>query len=498
MISQSNKTGKGSAASGRHGAAISLSLSLLAAAVLSACASFAGIGSGQHIASPQTQPQTFQQTQSLPSEHGQWPAANWAAQFGDRQLTDLIEEALRGNPSLDEARARVAAAAAFSESAYSQTLPKVNADASTSRQQYSSTALVPPPYAGSWQTENKAVLSASYELDLWGKNSAAWKSSVSKLRASRAEQEKVKLTLSASVASSYNQLAGLFDQRDLAQQEVDLQQGIGAMTERRVGAGLDTETESQNARRASAASRAALTALDGHILTTRYQLAALLGQGPDRGLRIQRPALSTGAADPVSLPDNLPADLLARRPDIVAARWRVDAVTHDIDNAKADFYPNINLSAAIGLDAFGFGRFLSAASRTANAGPAIHLPIFDGGALRAGLKGRYADFDLAVASYNGTLISALSEVASRLAEIRSADAQLADTQAAATAAGRAAQLAASQYKGGLTTQLVALQARANALSSEQALVNLTVERRSKQIALAAALGGGFSADTASN
>jgi NodT family efflux transporter outer membrane factor (OMF) lipoprotein len=494
MISQSNKAGKGSNASGRHGAAILLSL--MAAAVLSACASFAGIGSGQQIASPQTQPETFLQTQSLPPEHGQWPAANWAAQFGDRQLTDLIEEALRGNPSLDEARARVAAAAAFSESAYAQTLPKVNADASTSRQQYSSTALVPPPYAGSWQTENKAVLSASYELDLWGKNSAAWKSSISKLRASRAEQEKVKLTLSASVASSYNQLAGLFAQRDLAQQEVDLLQGIGAMTERRVGAGLDTETERQNSQRASAASRAALTALDGRILTTRYQLAALLGQGPDRGLRIQRPALGTG--DSVSLPDNLPADLLARRPDIVAARWRVDAVTHDIDNAKADFYPNINLSAAIGLDAFGFGRFLSAASGTASAGPAIHLPIFDGGALRAGLKGRYADFDLAVASYNSTLISALSEVASRLAEIRSADAQLADTQAAATAAGRAAQLAASQYKGGLTTQLVALQARANALSSEQALVNLSVERRSKQIALAAALGGGFAADTTSN
>jgi NodT family efflux transporter outer membrane factor (OMF) lipoprotein len=198
-----------------------------------------------------------------------------------------------------------------------------------------------------------------------------------------------------------------------------------------------------------------------------------------------------GVGGTVALPDNLPADLVSRRPDLVAARWRVDASTHDIAVAKADFYPDINLAAAIGLDAFGFGRFLTAASRTANVGPAIHLPIFDGGALRAQLKGRYADFDYAVAHYNDTLVNALSDVATQLSEIRSVDNELAASVRAQDAARRALQLALAQYKGGLTTQLTVLHAQANALTADQQVASLRMARRDHQIALASALGGGY-------
>src|SRR5450830_1502231 len=175
-----------------------LVLSLMAAALLSACANYSGISSDKKMIAPSTLSQ--QPSQSLPWERGQWPTVDWATQFGDRQLAALIAEAIQTNPSLEEARARVNAAAALTETAYAKTLPNVGVDVSSTRQKYTSTALVPPPYAGSWQTENKALLSGAYELDLWGKNSAAWKSSVSKLRASQAEQEKVKLTLSASIA----------------------------------------------------------------------------------------------------------------------------------------------------------------------------------------------------------------------------------------------------------------------------------------------------------
>lgn len=218
-------------------------------------------------------------------------------------------------------------------------------------------------------------------------------------------------------------------------------------------------------------------------------MAALLGKGPDRGLAIARPTLGVG--DEVRLPDNLPADLVSRRPDIVAARWRVDAITHEVKEAKAEFYPDINLSAAIGLDAFGFGRFLTAASRTASVGPAIHLPIFDGGELRAQLKGRYAEFDYAVAAYNQTLIGALSGVATDLAQIRSSDVQLVDAQTAQQAARDADQLAITQYKGGLTNQLTVLNADVTALNADEAVANLKMDRRDQQIALASALGGGY-------
>ncbi|WP_180722878.1 efflux transporter outer membrane subunit [Paraburkholderia largidicola] len=471
----------------RRGAsrALKIGVSVMFAAVLSACVNYAGIHSDAKTA----EPQQYATQQSIPAGQGHWPAADWADQFGDAQLKALIDEALKSSPTLDQARSRVAAASAYSETAKASTMPRVDASYSLTRQQYSGTALVPPPAGGSWQTENKGLLSASYDLDLWGKNREALKAAISQLQASQADAEVVKLTLTTSIARTYNQLARLYVLRDIAQQEITQREQIDRITAGRIATGLDTEVERKTAQANLATSRAALKALDGQILATRYQIAALLGAGPDRGLQIARPTLGIG--DAVDLPDNLPADLVSRRPDIVAARWRVDAMTHDVKEAKAEFYPDINLSAAIGLDAFGFGRFLTAASRTASVGPAIHLPIFDAGELRAQLKGRYADFDYAVATYNQTLVTALSEVATQLAGVRSTDGQLVDAQAAQTAARQADQLALVQYKAGLTNQLTVLNADVNALAADQSVANLRMDRRDQQIVLASALGGGF-------
>ncbi len=312
---------------------------------------------------------------------------------------------------------------------------------------------------------------------------------MSALRASEAESEQVRLALSSAIARAYNDLARLYALRDIAQDEVKQRREVLRVTDGRVTMGLETEVEKRTAEANLAASEVALSALDGSLQRTRYQLAALLGQGPDRGLAIARPALGTG--DEVRLPDNLPADLVSRRPDIVAARWRVDASLHDIQVAKAEFYPDINLSAMIGLDAFGWGRFLRADSRTAAFGPAIHLPIFDGGALRAQLKGRYAEFDFAVANYNEALVNAFTDVATQLSDIRTIDTQIDNAVRADTAAQRALTLALAQYKAGLTTQLTVLNAQTNALASSQVLANLRMTRRDRQIALAAALGGGY-------
>jgi NodT family efflux transporter outer membrane factor (OMF) lipoprotein len=458
---------------------------LMLTAALAACANYAGI----HSDAKMVEPQQYATQQSLPAQQGHWPAANWVDQFGDAQLKALIGEALKSSPTLEQARARVAAASAYSETAKASTMPRVDANYSLTRQRFSSTTFVPPPFGGSWQTENKGLLSASYDLDLWGKNREALKAAISLHQASQADAEVVKLTLTTSIARTYNQLGRLYVLRDIAQDEIAHREQIERITAGRIATGLDTEVERKTAQANLATSRAALKALDGRILTVRYEIAALLGAGPDRGLQVARPTLGVG--DDVRLPDNLPADLLSRRPEIVAARWRVDAMTHDVKEAKAEFYPDINLSAAIGLDAFGFGRFLTAASRTASVGPAIHLPIFDAGELRAQLKGRYADFDYAVATYNQSLVTALSEVAKQLADVRSTDAQLADAQTAQDAAHQADKLALVQYKAGLTNQLTVLNADVNALSADQTVADLRMNRRDQQIALASALGGGF-------
>nr|WKF59340.1 Outer membrane protein OprM [Paraburkholderia busanensis] len=461
------------------------------ALALTGCANYFGMKTDKQISSPAQ----YESSQSLPGQGGQWPALDWANQFGDPQLPKLIAEALEGSPSIAQAQARLAKASSYIESSRSALFPKVNGSYSWNRELFSANALYPPPYGGTWYSENNVLASASWDLDLWGKNRQRLGQAVSQEKAAEADMQQARVTLAASVASSYNQLAQLYALRDIAAREIANRQDIGRITNGRVAAGLDTNVERQTANGNIATSQSNLTDLDGQITVVRYQLGALLGKGPDRGLQIDKPVLSAGNA--IALPDNLPADLVARRADIVAARWQVEAAMHDVKEAKAEFFPDINLAAGVGFDAFGWGRFLKSSSRQMQLGPAIHLPIFDAGALRSQLKGRFADFDLDVANYNQTLINALSDVATQVSSIRSIDQQSGDAQRALDASTKAYQLAVIRYKAGLSPQLQVLTADQNRLAAEQTVTSLKMRRRDMQIGLIKALGGGFDATQSS-
>lgn len=455
---------------------------------LTGCANYAGIHSDKHTADV-TQ---MASTQSLPAQGGQWPSMDWAANFGDPQLVSLIHEALANSPTIAQAQARLEQAAAYTAGADARRYPNVKADYSLKRELYSGNALYPPPYGGSWYTENNLGVSAAYELDLWGKNRAGLAQAISQERAVAAEAQEARLTLAASIASAYSMLARQYALLAVAREETQQRQDIGRISGERYSAGLDTQVETRTSQADIATSNTAVTQLEGAIVVTRYQLGALLGKGPDRGLEIAPPQLATLGDLP--LPDALPANLLSRRPDIVAARWQIDAATQGIKVGKAGFYPDINLSAGFGFDAFGFGQFLKFGSRQIQAGPAIDLPIFDAGALRAQLKDRYATFDAAVANYNDTLVRSLNEVATQVAQIRSTQQQQHDAEAAYAAASKAYQLAVIRYKGGLSTQLTVLNADTLQLQQRQTLVTLDAQRRDQQIALIRALGGGFTAE----
>jgi NodT family efflux transporter outer membrane factor (OMF) lipoprotein len=454
---------------------------------LAGCVNYAGIKSDKQIA-PASQ---FEAAQSLPSEGGQWPTLDWAEQFGDPQLPKLIAEALAGSPSIAQAQARLAKAASYIESSRSTLFPQVNASYSWTRERYSPNGLFVPPIGGKWDSEHNITASASWDLDLWGKNRAKLNAAVSREKAAAAEAQQVRVTLAASVASTYNQLAQLYALRDIAAREIHNRQSIGTITNGRVVAGLDTNVERQTADGNIATSQSSLTELDGQITVVRYQLGALLGKGPDRGLQIAEPIVNPGGA--IALPDNVPADLVSRRPDLVAARWQVEAVLHDVKSTKAEFFPDINLTGNFGLDAFGWSDLFLWSSRQVMVGPAVHLPIFDAGALRAKLKGNYADFELDVANYNQTLINALNDVATQITSIRSVDRQQTDAQRALDASSKAYELAVIRYKAGLSPQLQVLNADDNRLAAEQAVTNLKMRRRDLQIGLVKALGGGFDA-----
>ena len=469
------------------GRAKSAAVAVVAAFAFAGCANYSGISSDKQIASPDH----YEATQSVPGQGGQWPTLDWAKQFGDPQLPQLIDEALAANPTIAQAQARIAKASSYIDTSRSALYPKVNGSYSWTRELYSANALFPPPYGGTWYSENNALVSASWDLDLWGKNRARLNQAVSQEKAAEADMQQARVTLAASVARTYNQLALLYALRDVAQREIANRQDVGRITNGRVTAGLDTNVERRTAEGNVATSQTSLTELDGQIESVRYQLAALLGKGPDRGLQIAKPVIDPKVN--VTLPDNIPADLISRRPDIIAARWQVEAATQNIKEAKAEFFPDINLTAAFGFDAFGWSKFLQSSSRQIQFGPAIHLPIFDAGALRAQLKGRYADFEGDVANYNQTLINALNDVATNISAIRSLDRQMDDANRALTAATSAYQLAVIRYKAGLSPQLQVLNADENRLANEQTVTNLRLKRTDLQIALIKSLGGGFDA-----
>jgi len=193
------------------------------------------------------------------------------------------------------------------------------------------------------------------------------------------------------------------------------------------------------------------------------------------------------------LPQALPADLLGRRADVVAARWRVQALSQDVQSAKAQFYPNINLTAFAGLSSIGLSRLVKAGSEEYGVGPALRLPIFDAGRLRANLSGKAADLDAAVESYNGALLAAVHDVADQISSLRSVARQQAEQAQAQAAAESAYDLAVQRYKAGLSSYLVVLNAESNVLNQRRLAADLRARALDTQFALITALGGGYAA-----
>lgn len=464
----------------------SVALSAIAVAVLAGCAAFGN----SHTTQVMTKPSQLETAQSLPGQHGDWPTQAWIDQFGDPQLRSLVEEAVANSPNLQAALARVEASRAMADAARSALYPHADFEASLLRQRLSSTDLFEgTPLAGSWQNQSKLQAGLTWDLDFWGKHRSALEAALSDDRAAEAESQASRLLLSTAVARNYARLAALFAQRDVAERAIAQRADLTELSRQRLSAGLDTQVETTQARGTVAAARTELQRVDEEIALARNQIAALLGKGPDRGLAIARPTLLAHATPP--LPDNLAIDLLGRRPDLVAARWRVEVAAKEIDVAKAEFLPNISLTAFAGLASLDPSNLLLGISRTFGIGPALRLPIFEGGRLRANLKGRHAQYDIAVADYNQTLVDALRETADAVTSIRSVDQQIATQREALELAEHAYALATTRYKAGLGTQLTVLNAESNVLQQRRLATDLQARRLDLQMALVKALGGGY-------
>ncbi len=461
-------------------------LGAASALVLAACASLPPAQAARVAAAPET----YAAAQSLAAPSADWPADAWWTGYGDAQLNALEDEALKGSPTLAVAEARLRRAQALVAQAKSADLPRVGLGAEVAESKQSYNNGIPPAFVPhGYNDVGRIALDVSWELDFWGKNRAAVAAATSEAKAAQADAAQARLTLSTAVASTYAELSRLYAQRDVAEQAVRLREETAKLVSRRVANGLDTRAESEQAAAGPPASRAELSALDEQIVLTRNALAALLGAGPDRGLAITRPAAAT--IKPFGLPQNLPANLIGRRPDVVAARWRAEAATARTRQAKAAFYPDINLAGFVGVQSLYLDKLFDSGSDIGQVGPALRLPIFQGGALRAGLRGAQADRDAAVASYDAALTQALREVADVTASEKALTSRLADARAALTANENAYRIARLRYEGQLSTYQSVLLAEQSVLAQRRTVADLESRAFALDIALIRALGGGF-------
>lgn len=418
-----------------------------------------------------------------------WPADQWWHAYGDPQLDALVDEAFAGSPSLEQAQARLRAAQARAVSAGGARAPTVALNGETTRQRYPEHGLYPPPYAGSWSTDARVALDFNWDLDFWGHNRDLLAQAKAGVQAAEADRAAARLALAVAVVRAYVQLDLQYALLDVANDSLKQQQSILDLTQQRVSAGLETTARVKQSEGTVALTRAGVAYVEGGIELARNQISDLVAAGPDRGRTLTRPKLN--APVDIALPSLLPADLLGRRPDVAAARAQVEAGRQGVKAAEADFYPDVNLVAFAGFQTIGLSQLFDYSDRVAGLGPAIHLPVFNRGALRGELYGQQALQDAAVAQYNQTLLDAVREVADVVANWRALELETGEEQTALAAAQSSYDLTSDRYKAGLDNYLSVLSSQNEVLLTQTLAVELQARRLTYSVDLARALGGGY-------
>ncbi|MBL8550311.1 MAG: efflux transporter outer membrane subunit [Hyphomonadaceae bacterium] len=477
---------------------------LMAALLLAACAPTLA-------AAPELrQPQTFASERALrvapesaptgsatpgnPAQ-GAWPGDRWWESYGDPQLSALIEEGLRDSPSLEAAAARVRQADALAQGAGAANLPDVSANASVASVRQSLNMGFPDEFKSflpqGWNTQGSASLRVSQQLDFFGRNRAKLSAARADAAAAEAEAAEARLQLSTAIAQAYADLSRFSADLTASQDVAALRERSAQLVTQRREAGLENRGVASQADAELYAAQADIVAARTNVALTRNRIAALLGKGPDRGLDISAP--SEPALSSPTLPTALAADLIGRRPDIVAARQRAEGAAQRVRAARADFYPNVDLAAVVGLESLGLDVFSRGDSRFGQIGPALSLPIFSMGRLEGAYRGARAGYDEAVATYNQTLADALRDVADALVERRAATEELERSQAALTAAEEAHRVARLRYEGGLSSYVEVLTVENRLVTQRRKVTELEARAFASDIALVRALGGGYSA-----
>ncbi|MDW2982506.1 efflux transporter outer membrane subunit [Rhodanobacter sp. KK11] len=418
-----------------------------------------------------------------------WPAAEWWRQYHDPQLDGLVERAMRQSPDLALAQSRVRNAEQSAKLAAAQLGLSVNGSVQVSRQRLSEHGLIPSRFLGfTWYNQADLGVQLQYDFDWWGKKRATMEAALDQARAAEAQRSAAALAIQYAVADTYFGWQADQARLQLADQLLATQQQFTHIAELRVRQGVDLPDEAQKAQAQLAAVRGMRVALDGSAKIRRAALASLLGVAPAELPELQARPLPTIER---GVPANGGLDLIARRPDIAASRWQVEAALKQTVAARAEFFPDLSLTALAGLSSIDLGKLLTAGSRTFALTPALHLPIFNGGALEANYGVSRAQLDAAVAQYDSTVLAAAREVATQALSAEQLAARRHEQQAQLDADQRLLANAQARARQGVRDLRESLGAQAALLQQRDAAVQLQAQAVSTDLALIKALGGGY-------
>jgi NodT family efflux transporter outer membrane factor (OMF) lipoprotein len=454
---------------------------LMTALLLSAC-----------VDAPPTTPQVKEVAQDglgltgAPAPHA--PREWWKA-FADPQVDRLAALVVSDNPTLSAALARMRAAQSELAVSRAEDLPQVSLNGNEQRVLFSKDYIIPPPYGGSYRWYGSLTTNLSWNLDFWGRQAALIEKARNTAEAAALDAEAAHLALSGAFAQAYINLLLDYQYGDIADATTAERSEILKITQGRFGAGLENGSAVEQAKSLLSIAKADQLRFAAAREMDLHTIAALAGQGAVLYQTIARPNPNLDVV--LALPSALPADLLSRRPDILAAKARVEAAMKGREAAHADFYPDINLAALVGFQAIGMSNLLTGDAFTMGIGPAIHLPIFDAGKLKAQYARATADLDASVADYNGAVLGAIKQTADAMTQVNSLAAQRVQQQDAVTSAQRAFGIAEDRYRSGLATQLPMLTAEATLLQARSSLASVAANGAQQRITLLLTVGGGF-------
>jgi len=415
----------------------------------------------------------------------------WWVGLNDPQLTQVIELALAKSPSIEIAGTRIAAAQAIARAQQASLAPQVGFSAQIDEQQFSQNYIFVPGMQ-IYNGYGFVQANMNWSLDLWGKQRKYFDAANQRVKAAQFNVAAAKLILSSTIAKVYADFDHAHQLKILSVKELDLRDRLYQIAIARQRAGVIDALDAKQKLVDRDLAQGRLTQADLAIKVLQHQLAALAQQGPTWGEKLQAPKLDSFNGE---LPNVIPANLLARRPDLQVLLAQITAADLDVDAAKLEYLPDVNLQAYAGFQSIGLPLLFQSASQAFSIGPVLSLPIFEGGRIAANALGKEAARNERIATYQDQLTTALKEAADGIATVKSTSVELTQVQRALADSRSYWQIQQQRKIAGLTSSDNVFNAELTVVQQQKQVLDTRTRSLSARISLIQALGGSFETPT---